>query len=223
MILPIFPLNFPINCFCFRIRSSSDGSRNKSTAKEDRMLDCLLRGRPTVIRVCVTPSSVAVIYCLHFHRVALFPIKWHRPVRLWIYYIDAIDSAPDDGWHSASISIPSFRPPFPFLLFFFFDYSTDVHRWRGWLNDAPCTGVPFCSRRFDNGTARQKMVSLGQIVRRKRCAARRGDKWKAHHLTQLSPKDLFQMNFLLRGNRRRFYVLDVIMKYNWNHTNIKLK
>ena len=119
MILPLFPLNFPINCFCFRIRSSSGGSRNKSAAKEDRMLDCLLRGRPTVIRVCVTPSSVAVIYCLHFHRVALFPIKWHRPVRLWIYYIDAIDSAPDDGWHSASISIPSFRPPFPFLLFFF--------------------------------------------------------------------------------------------------------
>ena len=97
MILPIFPLNFPINCFCFRIRSSSGGSRNKSAAKEDRMLDCLLRGRATVIRVCVTPSSVAVIYCLHFHRVALFPIKWHRPVRLWIYYIDAIDSAPDDG------------------------------------------------------------------------------------------------------------------------------
>ena len=75
MILPLFPLNFPINCFCFRIRSSSGGSRNKSAAKEDRMLDCLLRGRPTVIRVCVTPSSVAVIYCFTFSSGRSFPYQ----------------------------------------------------------------------------------------------------------------------------------------------------
>ena len=139
------------------------------------MFDCLLRGRPTVIKVCVTPSSVAVIYCLHFHRVALFPIS-NGVVQCGYGFITSMPSIPHR-------TMDDTRLPFPFhhigLYFPSFPYIIPRTFTGGAADWTMHLARAFHFAPADSITAPEKMVLFGQIARRERCAARRGDKWEA--------------------------------------------